>query len=219
MCWPKIHTKCSSIFVKKKTLLSLFLTAGSLAGMPAHAALVNVANHSFEDQVLADGVNVVGIAGWGNSSGGVFNPTTASFTTVPDGVNTAWLNGGSATQTLVTALTANTAYTLMVDVGDRNDWATFPGYSVALLAGNTVLASESSLTPNNGWLTSTVNYSAFAGNPLLGSALTIRLTSNGTQVNFDNVRLDVSPIPEPETYALMLAGLGLVGFAVCRRSN
>lgn len=203
----------------KKTLLSLFLAAGSLAGIPANAALVNVANHSFEDQVLADGAAVVGIAGWLNSSGGIFNPTTASFTSVPDGVNTAWLNGGSATQTLATTLAANTAYTLMVDVGDRNDWATFPGYSVALLAGNTVLASESSLTPNNGWLTSTVSYFATVGNPLLGTALTIRLTSGGTQVNFDNVRLDVSPVPEPETYAMLLAGLGLVGFAVRRRNN
>jgi hypothetical protein len=81
-----------------------------------------------------------------------------------------------------------------------------------------VLASESSLTPNNGWVTSTVNYTALAGNAHLGQALTIRLTSNGTQVNFDNVRLDVSPVPEPETYALMLAGLGLVGFAARRRT-
>jgi len=104
-----------------------------------------------------------------------------------------------------------------VDVGDRIDWDTFPGYSVALLAGSTVLASESSLMPNNGWLTSTVNYTALAGNPLLGTALTILLTTGGTQVNFDNVRLDVSPVPEPETYALLLAGLGLVGFAVRRR--
>jgi hypothetical protein len=202
----------------KKNLLSLLLAAGSFAGMSANAALVNVVNHSFEDQVLADGVNVVGITGWVNSSGGAFNPSTASFTSVPDGVNTAWLNGGNAAQTLSTVLTANTAYTLMVEVGDRNDWNTFPGYSVALLAGGTVLASESSLTPNNGWLTSTVNYTALASNAHLGQALTIQLTSGGTQVNFDNVRLDVSPVPEPEIYALMLAGLGLVGFAARRRA-
>jgi hypothetical protein len=31
--------------------------------------------------------------------------------------------------------------------------------------------------------------------------------------------LDVSAVPEPETYALMLVGLGLVGFAARRRSN
>ena len=33
----------------------------------------------------------------------------------------------------------------------------------------------------------------------------------------DNVSLTVTPVPEPETYALMVAGLGLVGVAVRRR--
>ncbi|OYY95515.1 MAG: hypothetical protein B7Y41_03160 [Hydrogenophilales bacterium 28-61-23] len=193
------------------------------ASLSANAAPVSITNHSFESTVLADGINGVGIVGWINSTGGAFNPRigpTGHFTNpIPDGNNTAWLNGGGATQTLIsTLLTANTAYTLMVEVGDRRD-NVFPGYQVALLAGNTVLASESSLQPNDGFLTSTVNYTALAGNPLLGTALTIRLTANGTQVNFDNVRLDVSPVPEPETYALMLAGLGLVGFAARRRSQ
>ena len=35
----------------------------------------------------------------------------------------------------------------------------------------------------------------------------------------DNVSLTVTPVPEPETYALMMAGLGLVGFAVRRRQG
>ena len=203
----------------KKRLSSLMLVAASLASMSASASSVSIINPSFESQVLADGTNVVGITGWciNYICGGVFNPSAASFSSVPDGSNTAWSNGGHIDQTLTTVLSLNATYTLMVDVGDRNDWNTFPGYSVALLAGNTVLASESSLMPNNGWLTSTVNYTALAGNAQLGQALTIRLTSNGTQVNFDNVRLDVSPVPEPETYALMLAGLGLVGFVARRR--
>ena len=33
----------------------------------------------------------------------------------------------------------------------------------------------------------------------------------------DNVSLTVTPVPEPETYALMVAGLGLVGCAIRRR--
>jgi hypothetical protein len=31
--------------------------------------------------------------------------------------------------------------------------------------------------------------------------------------------LNVSPVPEPETYAMLLAGLGLVGFMVRRRKE
>lgn len=40
----------------------------------------------------------------------------------------------------------------------------------------------------------------------------------GKQYSFlDNVSVTAVPVPEPETYALMLAGLGLVGFATRRR--
>jgi hypothetical protein len=38
--------------------------------------------------------------------------------------------------------------------------------------------------------------------------------------NGNSLSLAVSaPVPEPETYALMLAGLGLVGFVARRRCN
>ena len=41
----------------------------------------------------------------------------------------------------------------------------------------------------------------------------------GFEAGHENVYLlvDVNPIPEPETYALMLAGLGMLGFAARRR--
>jgi hypothetical protein len=31
--------------------------------------------------------------------------------------------------------------------------------------------------------------------------------------------VEISPVPEAETYAMMLAGLGLVGFAAARRKS
>ena len=36
-------------------------------------------------------------------------------------------------------------------------------------------------------------------------------------VAIDNITYNVAAIPEPEAYALMLAGLGLVGYVTSRR--
>lgn len=199
----------------------LLLVMGLLANS-AYASQVSINNYSFEHTVLADGANNVGIYGWINTTGGAFNPIIGpggSFSNpVPDGSNTAWLNSGSAIQTLAINLTANTSYTLMAEVGDRKD-SIFPGYRVGLFAGTTLLASDSLLQPNDGFLTSVVTYTALPDDPSLGKALTIELRANGIQVNFDNIRLDASPVPIPASFALFSTGLGLMGFAVRRRKN
>ena len=44
-------------------------------------------------------------------------------------------------------------------------------------------------------------------------------TGNDHGLAIDNFSLSVTAVPEPETYALMLAGLGLVGFMARRRKN
>ncbi|OZA40599.1 MAG: hypothetical protein B7X81_14865 [Hydrogenophilales bacterium 17-61-76] len=35
----------------------------------------------------------------------------------------------------------------------------------------------------------------------------------------NSLLVEISPVPEAETYAMMLAGLGLVGFAASRRKS
>jgi len=40
-----------------------------------------------------------------------------------------------------------------------------------------------------------------------------RIVFSSVYAQVDNINLSVAAVPEPETYALMLAGLGLVGFA------
>jgi hypothetical protein len=48
----------------------------------------------------------------------------------------------------------------------------------------------------------------------------ISFSSNGeTVAQTYTIDMVTAPIPEPETYALMLAGLGLVGFMARRRKQ
>lgn len=139
---------------------------------------------------------------------------------------------GGMQQTLSATLQNSATYTLNVDVGNiGNDvnfphnlfqFNGFPGYRIDFLAGSTVLASDSSFVstiPAEGnFRTSTITYSSGASNALAGQALGIRLVnlnnSTGIEVNFDNVRLELTAVPEPST-ALVLSIVG-VGTAMIR---
>jgi hypothetical protein len=79
------------------------------------------------------------------------------------------------------------------------------GFSVAATAAGLVYSSTQALTAGTYTLT------------LSGSAASTPPIQNGS-VRYDVAYTAVaSPVPEPETYALMLAGLGVVGWAARRR--
>jgi hypothetical protein len=199
----------------------------------AHAASLNVLNPGFElPGPAADAVvipdNWVRSVEDGYPDIAVYSPPG-----VPEGVNAAYMFSGwwnafdyTLTQQLSDVLTADTVYTLQVDVGCPNwDGALLTlDYRVDLLAGNTVVASDDDgLTFNGfGWQTSTVTYTALADNPDLGQPLTIRLVNKANEVDdevdWDNVRLDASPVPEP-TSLLLAASLFGLGLRRIRRSK
>jgi hypothetical protein len=87
----------------------------------------------------------------------------------------------------------------------------------------------------NDWETATLeNYTTAPGGPLDSISLSAGNTTyyvslaldTKTPPTFDNnyaswgsFHVDVSPIPEPETYAMLIAGLGLMGFVARRRQK
>lgn len=69
------------------------------------------------------------------------------------------------------------------------------------------------LTISNGVIDSAATLTQIPASGLL--TLIVKGTS-GSAASYSGV-LNVTAVPEPETYAMMLAGLGLVGFAAARR--
>ena len=212
----------------------LIVWAVGLVAAPAWADTIPVNNAGFE----APAMPVTGFVGyipnwttasWLPDSVGVFHPGAGQYLGgIPEGNNVAFTKGPWISQVLTTTLQSGFIYTLMVDVGYRldNSSGAFTGYTVALLAGNTVIASTSSGVPSpGGWITAIASYNALNSDPLAGQPLQIVLSVNQPypyQVNFDNVRLDgldssappplnpltpVAPVPEPGTFALLFTGL------------
>jgi hypothetical protein len=145
-------------------------------------------------------------------------------------------------QTLVgTPLTAGMTYTLTVRVGniaagwsvngDFFELSGFPGYRVDLMAGETVLASDTNSLAGSiaegEWGLSSVTYTALALNPALGQDLRIRLVNlnlvdaafpnSDREVDFDAVALDVVAVPEPGATALLIGAVLALLVAARRR--
>ena len=115
---------------------SLALGIATLAFAPAQASNIAVNNASFETQSSVPyfycgtgcSFTTSPIVGWTNSGGsnGQFLPgsssgTTTYFNYVLDGVAVAYTNGGTIAQTLAATAHAGGVYTLLIDVGVRND--------------------------------------------------------------------------------------------------
>ena len=181
---------------------------------------------------------------------GTLHPNGVDFfnTLAPDGSRVAILFNSARQgdgeygiqQTLAAALQANTHYELSVEVGNIAsgtdtsgtffDLSEFPGYRIDLLAGGTVIASDTnSLTISEGqFATANVSFTSGATHAQLGQNLAIRLvnlnvippgftqmTSPDLEVDFDRVALQAtSAVPEPGS--LTLLSLLVLGWSVQR---
>ena len=93
----------------------------------------------------------------------------------------------------------------------------------AFLAGDVTLAATDSLGATSSQTIAGATVSSFLGFVSSGSLTSVVLSAVQTDVpvwpTADNVTLAVGVVPEPGTYGLMLAGLGIVGFMARRRRS
>ncbi len=145
-------------------------------------------------------------------------------------------------QTLTDVLEPNTIYTLSVAVGNIAsgtsmvepyqsrgffDLRGFPGYRIDLMAGETVLVQDiDGLSPGEGeFENSVIQFTTGATHPQMGENLRIRLVSLNNQdivdagidleVDFDDVQLDATLVPEPGTGLIWILA-GAMGCAAGR---
>jgi hypothetical protein len=176
----------------------------------------------------------------GGSPVGVQNAAANGFTAGanPDGTQVGYVNVGAWLGSgILTTIAANTTYTLTVSEGNRGGgFAQTSGFTIALAFGS---AANSSLTSPSSWGSSlhtdfagspavgtyadfTTSFSTGAADPSIGQSLFILLGSDtfagNNPIDFDNVRLDASPVPEPAVLSLASIG-GLAVLLMRRRFN
>ena len=166
---------------------------------------ISVLNPSFEDG--AWGGSDTGThsrfnpVNWSTNPSAAFRPRGSIGSLTPtDGSSQAWMNNGTyAYQDTGEAIVEGRTYTLKVDLGaDQNNFANIETVVIRLYgsdAGTSTALAE--ITPNGPattmWLTDqTVSFTATAGQAT-GQTLGVYLgVTSGTQVEWDNVRLEAS---------------------------
>jgi len=138
--------------------------------------------------------------------------------------NNGFNNGRTYVSTInFSSLVSNVSF----DVARSNGSSQGQGLVASAYNGSTLLSSQSILFGTiNSWTSLVFGIGGISSLIITGSAtgfspfgLDNLQFSNNLLNGPGNPQLDVSPAPEPETYALMLAGLGMLGFVTRRRGQ
>ena len=195
---------------------ALATAALALASLGAQAATEYVSNGSFESTAQTAGTwNIYNsVTGWTSTNGieirndvvGVAQDGNNFIELDTAGNSTIFQNVAATGKVVLSFWYSARPYTAATnDIG-----VIFGGFNTALLTG----------VSNNG---STHNWQHFSQVIDLGSATSTNLvfyaagTSDGLGGSLDNI--SVTAVPEPETYAMLLAGLGLMGSIARRRKH
>lgn len=184
----------------------------AMASFAAQAS-TTVFSDTFESASLA--LNTIP-AGWAVADGTVDVVTTGTYGLTCAGgagrcvdLDGSTMNPGVLSRTF--ASVAGMTYTLSFDLSGNQ--RTAASDTVSVMFGSTT--ASFTVAKNDPWLQRQVSYTA-----LQGGQVTLSFANSGADnqgAMLDNV--SVTAVPEPESYALMLAGLGLMGTIVRRRKQ
>lgn len=203
----------------KKVLTTIALLASPLFALAATPNLV--ANGSFEDNAVANGNwnNFSSVNGWTGVGAGIEvrnNIEGSAF----DGLNYVELDttkNSSMFQTIATL--AGQSYNFSFAYSNRiNTAVTTNGLDWTLDGGTTWTSLAALPAAGNGHNWTTFNTSFIAGSTSTMIGFRATGTSDTLGSSLDKVSLTAA-VPEPQTYALMLAGLGALGFVARRRNR
>jgi hypothetical protein len=186
------------------------------------AGMTNINGTSFtQNQVNINGGNLFG---FGSINGTVANNGGIIQGGASGKAGQLTINGGftqGSKGTMQELFTQNAGYSTLqvngtVNLGGTLDILTGGGLSFA--AGQTYTIMDFAPGSLTGQFTH-IDEGSFVGNSgsvNIGSGLVIDATYNN---NLGNIQLRVAAVPEPETYGMMLTGLGLMGFMVRRKKS
>ena len=191
------------------------LIASALLAMSAGAQAASVFSDNFNSDLVGTPATP---SGWSVVGGSVDVIGPGFYDLLPNGGNYIDLDGSTNTAGVLShslSLTKGTQYTVSFDLaGNQRNSAT---EHVGVLLGTAL--HTYSLPEFAGWTHYSFTFTpGHTGDFLLSFA----------DVNFNNRRdhigmlldnVNVNAVPEPETYAMMLAGLGLVSFMARRRKS
>ncbi len=199
------------------------LLAAALAVMPSlsQAAVNLVVNGSFEIPAVINTkvFNTTSIAGWALVSGPKIEMRNNRVGVAQDGSNFIELDStANSTIAQIISTTAGQFYDISFWYSPRGNVSAASNPIAFSWNGSLVdIVTGTNNTLGNVWSQYTFHLAAStAYTSLMFAAVGI---SDGLGGALDNVSVSVSSVPEPETYAMLLAGLGLLGFTTRRRSK
>lgn len=189
----------------------LVASAAFLAVVGAHAQVTGTAGGGYGSFLslsaagLSDGVNTIATV-----SGTVLSATEPG-SIAPEGTVGNFLSAGPTAGTTA-SLDFGTGVAYISFLWGSPD--TYNQLTVSYTGGSkTFVATDLGLTVGAYAPSQYVQFTADAGSSITGLSFT-----NVPSIDaFETANYSVTPVPEPETYALMLGGLGVLGFMARRR--